>query len=118
MPDKLGDRVRLLHIREAIGEIFQYVEEVTFDEFTENSMMRNACIRQLEIVGEACNRLSDEIKEESKQINWRAIIGLRNVLVHQYFGVDDKVIWDIIQNDLTELNQAAMLLLQKIESNK
>ena len=102
MKDNIGDRARILHIRDAIEEIKSYVKECDFNTFEENSMMHNACIKQLEIIGEAANRISDELKDTCPEIKWAEIIGLRNILIHEYFGVDIKVIWDIIQFDLPD----------------
>lgn len=65
-----------------------------------NSMMRFACIKQLEIIGEAANNITDELKSVMLVINWREIVGLRNILIHEYFGVDKQIIWEIINNDL------------------
>lgn len=100
MRGKLGDNARLLHIIEAINEIESYIDDVDISDFLDNSMMRNAAIRQLEIVGEACNRISQEFKQMNPNINWKDIIGFRNIIVHQYFGIDEKVVWDILKNDL------------------
>lgn len=68
-------------------------------------MMKFACIKQLEIIGEACNHVDEEITSAFPQVEWRKIVGLRNLLVHEYFGVDVALVWDIIQHDLPELKQ-------------
>jgi uncharacterized protein with HEPN domain len=70
MPDKLGDKARVLHILDAIEEIFTYTTNVEFNEFKHHSMMKDACIRQLGIIGEACNRISDERKKAFSDIPW------------------------------------------------
>jgi uncharacterized protein with HEPN domain len=88
MPDKSGDLARLLHIIDSIEEIKEYTLEATFEDFEDQSMMKNACIRQLEIIGEACNGISEETRKKHSQIEWSQIIGLRNILTHQYFRVD------------------------------
>ncbi len=116
MPGKLGDKIRLLHIIDAADELKSYVEGAGFEDFQEQSMMKNACIRQLEIIGEACNRLSEELRNENPQVAWRSIVRLRNILIHQYFGVDAKVVWDIIQNDLPQLENQARLLIKRLDS--
>ena len=79
-------------------------------------MMKNACIRQLEVIGEASSKISDEVRAKNKDVKWKQIIGLRNILIHQYFGVDDKVVWDILKFDLPEFK----IKIQKIltELNK
>ncbi|GAB4110450.1 MAG: hypothetical protein OHK0057_08530 [Thermoflexibacter sp.] len=63
MSDRLGDKVRLQHIADAIIEIRNYTQGVSFEDFVSNSMMKNACIRQLEVIGEASSRISDELKK-------------------------------------------------------
>ena len=117
MPDKLGDLARLLHVLDSIEEIKQYTHDAEFEDFEDQSMMKNACIRQLEIIGEACNRISEEIRQKYPQIEWSQIVGLRNILIHQYFGVDDKVIWDIIKQDLVDLESKIKEIVQDL-SNK
>ena len=103
MRSKLGDKVRLMHIMDAICEIETYLIDKEFSDFMENSMMRYASIKQLEIIGEASNHISDETKSMFSQIEWAQIIGMRNVFVHAYFGVDSNLVWEIINNDLPDL---------------
>jgi len=66
-------------------------------------MMRFACVKQLEIVGEACNHVDASLKEEFPAIEWRKIVGLRHLLVHEYFGVDAALVWDIVTNNIPDL---------------
>ncbi len=103
MQGKLGDKIRLLHILDAIHEIEEYTIGVNFENFNSNAMMRFACIKQLEIIGEASNHLSEETKLKFNDIEWKLIIGMRNIFIHEYFGIDSKVVWEIIKNDLQEL---------------
>lgn len=91
MRGKLGDKIRLMHILDAIAEIETYISEVDFDIFMSNSMMRFACIKQMEIIGEASNHISLETKEQFSTIEWAQIVGMRNVFVHEYFGVDSSL---------------------------
>ncbi len=115
MRGKLGDKIRLQHIADAISEIDQYLDNVNFDAFTENSMMRFACIKQLEIIGEASNHISKEMKNRFSEIEWQQIVGMRNVFVHEYFGVDINLVWDIIMNDLPYLKQKITTVLLLID---
>ncbi|MBN9352221.1 MAG: DUF86 domain-containing protein [Chitinophagaceae bacterium] len=96
----LGDKQRLLHILEAISEIEVYTHKADEKLFSDNSMMRFASIKQLEIIGEAANVVSEETKEEFSEIKWKEITGLRHILVHEYFGIDDHLIWQIIKDDI------------------
>ena len=111
MRGKLGDKVRLQHILNAILEIEDYTRDSEFSDFSKNSMMRFACIKQMEIIGEASNHISDEIKERFSSIEWSQIIGMRNVFVHEYFGVDPNIVWDIIKVDLPGIKEKVKEML-------
>jgi uncharacterized protein with HEPN domain len=78
-------------------------------------MMRFACIKQMEIIGESSNQISDEVKSKFSNVEWAQIIGMRNVFVHEYFGVDSSLVWEIIKNDLPELKGKIIEILQSIE---
>ena len=100
MKGKIGDKQRLAHILEAIEELESYTSGSTLDTFLQNSMMKFASVKQIEIIGEAANHISDETKEKFSEIQWRQITGLRHVLVHEYFGIDSRLIWQIIVDDI------------------
>ncbi len=103
MRGSLGDKVRLMHILDSISEIESYIIETDFDTFLHNSMMRFACIKQMEIIGEASNHISNEVKLKFNSVEWSQIVGMRNVFVHEYFGIDASLVWEIIKNDVPEL---------------
>lgn len=113
MHNKLDDSIRLQHIIDAILEIENYITNKSFDDFYLDSMMFNATVRQLEIIGEASNKLSETFLFNHSDIPWAKMIGLRNVLIHNYFGVDDKMIWNIIQINLPELKKNILIILNK-----
>ena len=115
MRGKLGDKVRLQHILDAIFEIENYLLNTDFSVFMENSMMRFACIKQMEIIGEASNHISDDTKAKFSTIEWDQIVGLRNVFVHEYFGVDSSLVWEIIKNDLPDLKVKVIEIINAIE---
>ena len=90
MRDNLGDEARIKHILDAITEVQSYTKDIRLKILAKNSMMKFAVIKQLEIIGEAANHVSEKLKENYSEIKWREIIGLRNILIHEYFGVDEK----------------------------
>jgi uncharacterized protein with HEPN domain len=118
MRGKLGDNARLQHIHDAILEIETYLVNTTFSEFMENSMMRFACIKQMEIIGEAGNHISDETKSKFTSIEWSQIIGMRNVFVHEYFGIDSTLVWEIMKNDLPDLKEKIEKILDTYPNQK
>jgi uncharacterized protein with HEPN domain len=105
MRGKLGDKIRLQHIKESIEEINSYILGKDFNTFMDNSMMRFACVKQLEIIGEAAKHLSEELKENFSEVEWNQITGMRNVFVHEYFGIDTSIVWQIIINDIPNLKE-------------
>lgn len=115
MRSELGDEIRLMHILDAIEEIEKYLNEVEFSSFMENSMMRFACIKQMEIIGEACNHVSNTLKLRFSEIEWAQIVGMRNVFTHEYFGIDSSLVWEIIKNDIPELKVKIKAILKAIQ---
>ncbi len=83
MPDKFGDTIRLRHILDAIESINTYVVNIDYQAFAEHPMMQDACIRQLQVIGEACSKVSPAIRENNPQIPWQQIIGLRIIVIHE-----------------------------------
>jgi len=96
-------RTYLLHIIEAIEKIERYIAKVDFDDFSDNDMMIDAVVRELEIIGEAARKLSDRFQDKHIEIPWYKIKAMRNVLIHEYFGVNLKVLWDTCKNDIPAL---------------
>jgi len=109
---KIPDRVRIEHINEAILEIESYVEGIGKEEFIQNSLIRSATVRQLEIIGEAARVISEELQKEYPEIPWRLWADFRNVLIHQYFGVDYAEVYQTIQNDMPNLKSQIEKLLK------
>ena len=114
MRGKLGDIARINHILDSINEIETYLVNTDFDSFSNNSMMRFACIKQMEIIGEASDHISEEIKIKFSEIEWAQIKGMRNIFVHEYFGIDSRLVWEIIKQDLPELKSKVVAILNAL----
>ena len=95
----------LSDILDAIDRVPIYIEGLSFDAFSNDQKSIDAVVRNLEIIGEAASRLPDEFKEKHPQVEWHKVVGLRNRIIHGYFGIDLKIIWQIIHADLPKLRQ-------------
>jgi len=111
MKNKIGDEARINHILDAVLEIEKYLYQKTYNDFQADTMLQSACIRQLEIIGEAAGRISEALKEKSNSVEWREIIGLRNLLIHEYFGVDIDLVWQILETDIPKLKSNIRTIL-------
>lgn len=96
----------LEHIYAAIESIEKYLKTVTgYIDFVDNDMLIDALIRKLEIIGEATNNLSDKFKRDNPEISFADIIAMRNFLIHEYFGVNKKVVWESCTKDIPKLKK-------------
>ena len=93
-------------ICEAIDRIEQYISGMSFDVFSKDRKSVDAVVRNLEIIGEASNRLPADFKNSHSQIEWHKVVGLRHRIVHEYFGIDIQIVWQILQKDLPSLREA------------
>ena len=98
-----GDNARLKHILDAIKDIETFTKGITYQEYNSNYMMRLALVKLFEIIGEASARMSDPLKNKFNEIEWQILKAVRNILIHEYFGIDYQTIWDSIQKDIPVL---------------
>ncbi|MBI2877362.1 MAG: DUF86 domain-containing protein [Candidatus Tectomicrobia bacterium] len=104
-------RLYLDDILEAIAQIREYTSGFDYTRFTQDRKTQDAVARNLEIIGEAARRLPESLCAAAAEIEWRKIVGLRNILAHEYFGVSLPVVWDVVQNKLGSLEIACRNLL-------
>jgi uncharacterized protein with HEPN domain len=109
-----AESVYLRHIRDAILKIEAYVA-VGRERFMAESQWQDATIRQLEVIGEATKQLSEELRSKHNVIPWRRIAGMRDVLIHDYMGVDLNAVWEVTQRDLPKLKHEVEAILQQSE---
>ncbi|MFZ1518893.1 MAG: DUF86 domain-containing protein [Ignavibacteriaceae bacterium] len=102
----------LQDIQEAVQNILDYTKDLSFEDFLNDSKTKDAVVRNFEIIGEASNKLPKDFIASNPQIDWVGMIGFRNILVHDYFGVDYEILWKIKSELLEQLNENINLLLK------
>lgn len=100
---KIDDRTRLLHIKDAVTSAISFMDNKTREDLERQQMLSFAVVRCLEIIGEAANRVSDEVQQKYPLIPWREVVGMRNRIIHAYFDVDLDIIWQVVKVDLPGL---------------
>jgi uncharacterized protein with HEPN domain len=105
------DRERLLDVLDAIEGIRKYAARGK-NAFKEDELIQTWILHHLQILGEAASRISDDLREQYHEIPWHKIIGMRNILVHDYFAIDIDVVWSVIENDLPELERSIRRLIK------
>lgn len=98
-------------ILECIEKINSYVRNAIFEDFERDSRTIDAVVRNLEIIGEASKYIPKEVKEKYGDIDWKGIVGLRNRIIHEYFGVDLEIIWRIVKKDVPILKEQIKQIL-------
>jgi len=103
----------LEHILDAIQNIEAYTKGFREDDFFGNKLVQDGVVRNLEIIGEATKRLPEAIKSGYPQIEWRKIAGMRDVLIHDYFGVDLEKVWGVVKSRIPELKSVVSNILKE-----
>lgn len=107
-----SDNVYLTHIAECINNIESFIPNGRTDYFS-SKLIQDAVIRNLEIIGEATKRISKDFREQHSFVPWRKMAGLRDVLIHDYFGVDNEIIWNVIEKEIPLLKEKITNLLNQ-----
>ena len=107
-------RLFLLDMPEAIRKIREYTSGLNFEEFDERSMVVDAVVRNLEIIGEAAKYIPEEIRARYSEINWSQVVGFRNIVIHKYFDVDTEIVWTIARERLGDLEKVLVKMFKDL----
>lgn len=105
------DNVYIQHISECIKKIEGYSKKITKNHFLEKSIIQDAIIRQIEIIGEASKLISEKTKAKNPKIPWKDIAGMRDKLIHNYLGVDLEAVWQTVKKDIPVLKKELKKLI-------
>jgi len=113
MNDK-DNKIFLRHIVDCVGKIERYLQDFDYEKFKQDEEKVDAVVRNVEIIGEAANNLTRDLRSKNPQVEWRKIIATRNRIIHGYASVDLEIIWNITQNDLENLKIEIEKILENL----
>jgi len=108
----------LKDITEAMDAIQKFTEGMSFEEFIRDDKTASAVIRKFEVIGEATKHIPDQIREKHSQIPWKRMAGIRDRLIHGYFGIDYKLVWDAIRKEIPRTKPLIQSILQELSSDQ
>ena len=110
---------KIIHIIDEIEYLLNVSKDLNYDDFIKNENLKRAFVRSLEIIGEAVKQIPLKIKEKYEKIEWRDIAGMRDKLIHHYFGIDYFLVWDIVKNYIPKLKESISIIIDKeFKNNK
>lgn len=110
---KRGDLEFLSDIKEAIDRVCNYTDKMTYEDFLKDKKTQDAVVRNIEIIGEAVKNVSKSLRDENQDIEWKDIAGMRNKIVHFYFGIKWDIVWSVIRDKLPQLKKRVEKILSK-----
>ncbi len=102
----------------AIDESAEFTRDISFEEFVKDRRTVNAVVRTLEVLGEAAGRIPDHLRAKAPGVPWKYMAGMRNKLIHEYFGVDLSIVWTVIRSELPPLRPEIEHVLSELEKEK
>ncbi|MFA4890144.1 MAG: DUF86 domain-containing protein [Candidatus Paceibacterota bacterium] len=118
MKAKKDPKIFLEHILESIREIEKNIHRMPEVKFSRSIAIQDAVVRRLEIIGEAVRNIPDAFRKNYPKIPWKKIAGLRDILIHEYFGVDMSLVWKIANKDIPKLKRQITSILKKIRTRE
>lgn len=110
-----SDLVYIKHILNEINFLIKETKGTNFEYFLKDEVLKRACARSMEIIGEAVKNVSADLKKKHKEIEWKKIAGLRDKIIHFYFGINWDIVWDVINNKIPQLREKLEIISKEFE---
>ncbi len=107
-------KIFLIHILESIEKIEEYIKGFNELQFSNSTGIQDSVVRRLEIIGEAVKQIPNAYRNKYSEIPWKQMAGVRDILIHEYFGVDMHLVWKIVKKDIPKLKKQIIELLEKL----
>ena len=101
----------LADIQESCTKVLRFTKGMTYKDFVHDDLYFDAVLRNLEIIGEAVKNISEETRQKYPNVKWRKIAGFRDIVAHEYFGINDETVWDIVENEIPALLAIVKIML-------
>lgn len=108
-------KVFLEDILTAANKVLKYTKGLSYDDLIDNDLVSDAVIKNILVIGEATKNISDEIREANPHVEWRKMAGMRDMMIHGYFSINYRIVWDVVQNKIPALKKQMEQLLKTID---
>ena len=115
MREPVRDKGRLEHMMTAIDNVFEYTKDVSFNDLGKDKILCHAVIYNIQIIGEAAYKLTKEFRDNHSEVEWRDIIAMRHILVHDYYEVNMNILWNVISEELPEFKKQIEALVSEMD---
>lgn len=108
-------RVFLEDILTAAAKVEKFTDGLSYDDFMDNDLVSDAVIKNILVIGEATKKIPEEIRKLGPQVEWRKMGGMRDMMIHGYFSINYRIVWDVVQNKIPSLKQEVEKILKEVD---